>query len=280
MTQTLTIDPRLATPPVIEPARWLSIRGTRPILRTRWVLVVSGLLIVLALLTGVALALWNAKPDYWTKQEAALLQLDPQEKANRAHQFWGGVMDQWSVPAEFPTADDYRTSIENGGTTSITGDVRTISAPLSGINTFLDHDPALRAYFQSSLPDGIERVMLTQRNGQPIVAVHVKRGSIDQVFSFMLNVEITPDKPARVKIDRIYAGQLPVPTSQVRRQLLALPAVRNSKLMSEYVDKVFTGEPLGELVLPFDGDHEVEIIGFVIDENAVRITRRVQTGSQ
>ncbi len=272
MTRTLTLDTLAAATEPYTPVRASFVRKKRLWHRRRWVIAASVVLILAAVAMGVLLRLWSSTPNYWAANQAMLRQTDPATMRQQADEAYSRWVAQWSLPAAYETQQDMLAQLSaNGQADLITNDTRTLIMSLDTLNMFLASHPQLL----KNLPDGIESVMVSQRAGKPVLAARIKKGGLDQVFSFVLGYEIRPDAPARFWVEDVYAGNLVLPRDTVKKQLMKIPAVAKSDTLQGYVRCLFTGEPIGDLVLPLDGAHSGRIVALSFDNGEIRMTRRV-----
>lgn len=251
-------------------------RSPRP--RGHWLLKLGAALLVLLVVIGfIGYRLWVSPPDFWTAAAEKLDAMSADARQRVAESLRNSVMEQWSLPGPYADSRDYQDAINRGEKTAdLIGDTRTLTIPLEDANAFLVHNLDDRLNAKGiGIPEAVQRVLIHTDNNRPILAIHIKNQDVDQVFSFELETDFdTPDSPI-IQVRNVTAGRLPLPLGQVRQQVLDLEEVKDEPKAKDIVNRIFDGEPLSRIVLPLDGDHAGQIIGFEIDDQSIRITRRI-----
>lgn len=245
--------------------------------RPRLVLVI--LLGVLTVTVAWAYSAMKSTPDYWAQRNAMLATLSASERRILAERARDRIMEPWSVPSQYASADDYRKSLTQGNLPpKLEGDTRTVSVSLEDVNLFLaDGFAELLGNHGIKVPKEVRGVMVAQERGRPVLAMHVQTKDFDQVVSMVIDVGFDEEEQATLEVVSARAGRLPLPTETVRQQLVNRPEIRKDPRFMDLANRIFRGEVLGIITARLDNDRNARIIGMTIDDEAVHITRRVET---
>jgi len=187
-----------------DPSSQRNRRAPRRKRSTARLLLLTGSAVLLLTIAGLTVAgvvmywMWQSTPAHWQAVQRFKATHDPRD------------IERMAASVENHAAmrlSDIDTDATNGVST------RTLRLSFNQINAWLDRrlDDWL-ANQGAAMPDGLEDLMLTSKDGDLVLALRARNAQVDQVFSFVFAVNVQPDGRVRLKIKEVLAGTLPMPT--------------------------------------------------------------------
>ncbi len=242
----------------------------RPVLQTRpkgrWkkrlgcaavVLFTIGLLALGLFLYGRHL--WRSEPTYWTNNQSFTTQTSQAQLTNMADRAFNRVMSELSNSSGYQG---------NSGSDKTLG-VRTIHLDFQEANAWLAtrlNDWLINQ--KRELPPGVSGPMLTSSGDSLVAVFRYKHNEIDQVFSVLLSLEFLENGQAKLHVDGIRGGRLPLPTETVIEQL---PGGSDNDAKPSHTIAVLLGQEAFDPILPIDGARQARIIGMQVDDDSVSL---------
>lgn len=234
--------------------------------RKRWlggcavVLVLSLVLVLFGLWLGRRM--WQSEPVYWADNRAFVMRNDTEALTQMADNAFNRILGELSLSSGYLAGgtETWRPTREDAL------GVRTIRLGFDEANAWLTErlDDWL-ANQGRRLPAGLSDPMLTSDGGGLVAAFRYQADGIDQVFSVGMSLTFLEDGQARLSIDHVRGGRLPLPTGQVLRRLPGQGAGESQAVA------VLLGQQAFDPVLPIDGARRARIIGMEVDEEGVAL---------
>lgn len=227
--------------------------------------VVVGLLLALTLLI-----MWRSQPGYWKRNQAFLASKSPAELKRMAEDLERRIMHEVFEPEPAAGAG------ENAGpsaalspdTPARQSGVQHVHVSLEEINAWLAmRAPAWAANRGITIPGNVDGMMLTTDQGELVLACRAK-GSVEQVFSMRLNVQIDDAGMARVQVVSLHTGSLPIP-----QKLVTFGAGRVSPMLEQRTAMAFDGITT-EAVVRVDSRRKLRLMNFTPGADALDLTLR------
>jgi len=117
------------------------------------------------------------------------------------------------------------------------------------------------------LPAGLSDPMLASDSGRLVVAFRYHNQEVDQVFSVLMSLEFLDNGRAKLSVDGVRGGRLPLPTRSVLKRL---PGAGHGAGGSQIVSVLLGQQPF-DPVLPIDGSRRARIIGMEVDDRGVSL---------
>lgn len=147
----------------------------------------------------VMVRMWNSTPREWEETWQRIQQIDPELRAQRAQQLENYFINQMSAQFE-PDERGQR--------------IKAIHMSVEDINLWIAYrSEAWLANQDVKLPDEVGDVLLSVRDGQPVVMAHINAPGFNQVVSAQLRVRQTADERMNLQLGQVHSGRLPLPIS-------------------------------------------------------------------
>lgn len=219
---------------------------------------------VLVLLVMVLVALvarlytqWHSEPEYWQAHRSFIETTSEPKLTELA----AGV--QLRAPSEWT-----RPIGEGDG-------VRTMRFNFDEINAWLAvYLDDWLANQNTGRPDGVGDVMMSQRDGELVVAFDYESDNIDGIVSVFLAGEAEPDA-LKMGIDQVRIGRLKLLRSTVIDKL-AEASFFESEENAELIQQLKDNQPIGPLILPVDGSRQARLLGLDVRPEGFDLTVRVE----
>lgn len=254
----------------------------RRLTRRRLLLASSILLltIVAALTVALGIAYWLAQqpPDHWQQRNAALAQIDAQQRLEMARDFERRTASHLSRAAP----------IAPGANDGSSAPLRHIHLGFDEINTWFDQRLGDWLANQGrSLPPGVAEPMLAPEGEDLVLAFRLRDGGESHIASIVFNVRVDRPGVARLQVRRILAGRLPVPVDMVLNQAQAQAGAGDSENKSEGADKdqdaderttavgLLRGEPI-DAIFPIDRQRRAQLMDVRVQPTGIDITLRIE----
>lgn len=236
----------------------VSDQSHRPSRRRRitvWVLI----LLVAALIGLLARVYkqWHTEPTYWQAHRSFIATTSEPRLTQLADGVQLRAPSEWTRPIG-------------------AGDgVRTLRFNFDEINAWL----AVRlddwlANQNSERPSGVGEVMMSQRDGQLVVAFDYESDNIDGIVSVFLGIEQEPEA-LRMGIDQVRIGQFKLSRSTVIDKL-AEASFFESEENAKLIDELRDDGAIGPLILPVDGTRQARLLGLEVRPEGFDLKVRVE----
>lgn len=235
-----------------------------------------GFLLVAGTMLAVKYRQWRATPSYWEDYAQQLKAMPDQQKREVAESFRNRLLEQWNAPDAGATPEALIEAMRNDD--DLVGETRTITIPYNEFNIWLEAEA--RGVMEdrgTPLPPTVRQAMVTSDgHGHLILAIDYRSKDVNQVFSFVLDIDINADAQVISRVVEVRGGRLELPrdsaVSMVREQL-----AREGAGGGDAILKLLTGEPFGPVDIPLDpsaeGVRDGRIVGIAINDDALQLTR-------
>jgi len=210
-------------------------------------LILLGLTVILVALIARGLFLWRSEPAHW-QEHRNFLQTTPREQINLlANSVQLRAPSEWSRP------------IGNGD------GLRTLSFTFDEINAWL----AVRldewlANQNASRPEGVGDTMLSQREGQLVIAFDYTSENVQGIISVFLDITHHNDT-AHLGISHVTNGRLPLPKSAVLNAIRDSKAIKDDPESAQILNALAQEGHVGPLLLPIgDGNRQAQLLDLTV----------------
>lgn len=231
-------------------------------------------LILLVLIGFLAFAygrhLWRSEPAYWIQNQAFTANTSDVAMTDMADRAFNRILSELAYSRGYQPVDT--------GAGDTTGKqslgVRTIRLGYEEANAWLA--TRLDDWMVNQgreLPAGISRPMLASNGDSLVAAFRYQNQEINQVFSVLLSLEFLDNGKAKLSVDGVRGGRLPLPTRTVLDQL---PGVNKDDAQRSQTVAVLLGQQSFDPILPIDGTRQARIIGMQVDDQGVSLVVRAE----
>ncbi len=246
-------------------------RGRRIRRRLGCAFIVLVLLVLIGLLAFVfGRHLWRSEPTYWTQNQTFTANTSDVALTDMADRAFNRILSELSNSRGYQPTD----SNDGGTTAEQTLGVRTIRLGFEEANAWLTtrlNDWLVNQHRE--LPPGISRPMLASNGDSLVAAFRYQNQEIDQVFSVLLSLDFLDNGQAKLSVDGVRGGRLPLPTKTVLDQL---PGVNEDDAKRSQTIAVLLGQQSFDPILPIDGSRQARIIGMQVDDQGVALVVRAE----
>jgi hypothetical protein len=208
--------------------------------------------------------LWKSVPADWVRNQQYLKSLDNASKLQIAQNLRNRVVADVTDLGPSGAADGYL------------GQDRTIHLTFAEVNVWLAHElPTWNQSMGLDLPPQVKGYMLARAGDGLVLRCRYDTPEFNQIVSVEFGVDFLEDGNARLRIEGVRGGLLPVPLGPILTQVRKTAASEERSRHIEGVLSYFRGEPFPP-VTPLDGYRQVRLLGYEVHDDGIDVRIRTE----
>lgn len=265
--------------------RWRRFRAQRRVHQ-----VVQSLVAVFIMLGLGTFYLWRSQPSYWRDAQVFAHRYTPQQLRAMADSVQAEIGRLTTVAGDTSGVTPGGAAKTAKGDSSNTAPARRkeggffMTRPSEPRTITLDRD-RLRAWVMThleaalnrsgrGLPRAMRQPVLDIQNGRFVLGFDYDTPEIHQVVSIYFRLAIEEDGLARVLLDGVTAGRLPIPIRSLAQHLRKNDSHPAAERVASLIDRIdhYRFDP----VMSYDGQRNVRVLDIKIDRDEARFTVRFE----
>lgn len=238
--------------------------------------IVLVIIIALSVAAGIGYWMWTSQPDYWQARQTQLAATTPEDMRTQAEELEmriSTLVTSIRRPSAAPTtATD---AAAGRAPSSSTPDIRTVEMTFDEANAWLaTRLESWLAHQGRTLPSQVSQFMLAPEGDNLVLAFFVQTREMQQVVSVPFHIESLQTGQARLHVEEIRGGTLPLPAetliAQLQQQAPAnLPSAELARFASALDGETF------DPTFKIDNHRQARLINLNVDDNTITATIRI-----
>lgn len=227
-------------------------------------MVLLAVVVVLLLAGAWAYWLWRSTPAYWTRNAALLKSMDNPTLLQLADDLEKRLTADLTDPGPDGAAEGYLNKS------------RTISVSLAEINAWLAVKLDTWALNRGvTLPPQMKGPMLAAEGDNLVLAFQYQTPQFSQIVSAFFKLELLPDGQARIKIQSIHGGELPIPADSLVKRLKKFDSAGGRAKHVQIPAPIFDGTTFSP-VHEIDATRQIRLVGYRLRPDGADVTIRTE----